>query len=90
MPRLWTLEDELLKNFRLWVLEQCGWNRTQAAEILGLSDRGLRLNVRRYKEQGEYIPTIQTVRSPLANTFNTKVWQMVTFADLNKEERDET
>jgi hypothetical protein len=34
-------EVSLLRNFRLYVLKMCGWNRTAAASILGQSQRNI-------------------------------------------------
>ena len=48
----WTLEDELLRNFRLYVLRACFFNRTWTAHVLGISLRNLRMWLGVYKEQG--------------------------------------
>jgi transcriptional regulator with GAF, ATPase, and Fis domain len=47
--------EELEKKHILSVLEKNGWNRTKAAEILGISIRTLRNKITAYREQGEYI-----------------------------------
>jgi DNA-binding NtrC family response regulator len=47
--------EELEKKHILSVLEKNRWNRTKAAEILGISIRTLRNKITAYREQGEYI-----------------------------------
>lgn len=37
-----SLEDSVLMALRVFVLEKCCWNRTLAAEVLGISVRSLR------------------------------------------------
>lgn len=50
-------EEILLRNYRLYVLEQCGWNRVNAAKILGCCDRSIRNWIKDYKEIGYVIPS---------------------------------
>jgi len=62
----WSLEDEFIMQFRLFVLELCNWNRTQAKEILGISDRGFHNALNRYREKGVFIaPGDTKFRIPL-------------------------
>jgi hypothetical protein len=62
------LEDELLRSFRLFVLKSCGWNRTWAAEVLGVSLRALRYQILLYKDQGFDCPDMpEQSRSELRN-----------------------
>ncbi len=66
-----TLEDEILRNLRLWVLKCCKGNRSQAAEILGIDVRSLRLHLAAYIEDGYLIREgdPQRRRSELDATF---------------------
>lgn len=66
----WTLEDELLKNFRLFVLKVCGWNRTHAALIIGTTVRNIRLYIARYRKLGYKIP--ESSREPKVSEENLK------------------
>jgi hypothetical protein len=50
------LEKVLLVNFRLAVLEACHWNRTVAAEHLGISSRCLRKYIAKLKGMGFDVP----------------------------------
>ena len=51
-----TNESNMLFNFRMWVLEECNWNRKQAAEVLGVQLRTFHLQLARYREEGIKIP----------------------------------
>ena len=51
----WTIEDELLRAFRLFVLEHCFGNRTLAADVLGLSLRSYRTWLNEYSRQGFFV-----------------------------------
>lgn len=53
----WSLEDELLKNFRLYVFRACGFNKVWAAEVLGVSLRSLRYHLASYRADGENVPS---------------------------------
>ena len=62
----WSLEDEFLMQFRLFVLELCHWNRSHAMEVLGISDRGIHNALNRYREKGVFIaPNDSKFRIPL-------------------------
>jgi hypothetical protein len=51
----WSLEDELLRAFRLFVLEQCFGNKTLAADVLGLSIRSYQTWLNEYSRQGFFV-----------------------------------
>ncbi len=53
---LWTIEDQLIQNLRLWVLRECNWNRSQAADVLGIARRTMRNAVAQYRARGIEIP----------------------------------
>jgi hypothetical protein len=59
------LEAVLLVNFRLTVLEACHWNRTVAAEHLGISTRGLRKYIEELRAMGFDVPGNANVRGPV-------------------------
>jgi hypothetical protein len=50
------LEDLMITNFRLFVLRACGWNRTHAANSLGISVRSMGIFIARMIQLGIIIP----------------------------------
>lgn len=52
----WNIQDELLKNFRLYVLEKCKFNRTHTAIVLGVPLNTVREFIKRYTSMGYIIP----------------------------------
>jgi hypothetical protein len=78
----WTLEDEILKNLRLHVLEACHGNRNQAAEILGVSRRGLAEALNGYRDMGYIIPEPNQLRGRvgLPREFWDSLHEKITFS----------
>ncbi len=56
LAKEWTVEDELLKNLRIWLIGCCNGSRLQAAEILGVSRRALGYQIRDYERMGYDVP----------------------------------
>jgi Bacterial regulatory protein, Fis family len=52
----WTMEDQVVRNMIFRAIEVCYGNRTQAAELLGLTVRTMRNKLRWYKSLGMMIP----------------------------------
>jgi DNA-binding protein Fis len=50
----------------LRVLKLCGNNRTHTARLLGISIRGLRMKLRKYKDEGISVPGVRSHDSPAA------------------------
>lgn len=53
------LDKVISANFRLAMLEACGWNQVQAAYELGMSLRGLQVFMRKMQAMGLAIPTAE-------------------------------
>jgi DNA-binding NtrC family response regulator len=51
-----SLEDVALRQLRLNVLEICKGNRTQAATVLGIDTRILRIHLNKYRDEGYAVP----------------------------------
>lgn len=66
-----SVEDVALSKLRLWVLQQCGGVRAQAARVLGISERGFAINLQRYKALGLQVPPAKksAFSQPLPDTF---------------------
>lgn len=66
-----TVQDALLMSLRFYVLKQCDWCRTQAAEILGISVRSLHNYINEYEQMGFPIlqPPTDKCRVNLKNDF---------------------
>lgn len=65
-----TVEDALLMALRVYVLKECDWCRTQAAEILGVSVRSLHNYINEYERFGFKIePTKDKYRVNLRKDF---------------------
>lgn len=58
--KTWTLEDELILRFRIYVLECFGWNKCRTAKFLNISVRNLRYFANIARQKGYYIGTSPT------------------------------
>ncbi len=74
-----TLEDVFLQSLRLFILQKCDGNRSQTAEILGISIRCLHTNLNRYRSYGADIldAPIDKYRTPLPRNFWENLFRLL-------------
>lgn len=86
----WTLHKAMEASFIIWVLEQCNWNRSQAADVLGISVRMVRYKIVEYVGRG--LTTASELspgecRGPMPPRFWYQVKQWMDFGESLKSKK---